>query len=214
MHESLTNPRRTFGESKLEELAESSRQHGLIQPIAVGPPAAPQRPSSPSTPPLTPCYPPAPRTPPAGLVRLECGSRHPLPLFFGFLRSRPTAPLCLSPHVSAHRRAARRIRLRRLPWLRHERYRQRQNHRRHPNRRHHGYLSDMLSKHRQSGAGHAGLGGAPWRSRACALLKPGKRPGMLRELQAARATGWTSLVSKLETRYKLTGKRKTVWRAP
>ena len=37
IHESLTNPRRTFEESKLQELAESIRQHGLIQPITVRP---------------------------------------------------------------------------------------------------------------------------------------------------------------------------------
>ena len=37
IHESSTNPRRTFEESKLHELAESIRQHGLIQPITVRP---------------------------------------------------------------------------------------------------------------------------------------------------------------------------------
>jgi ParB family chromosome partitioning protein len=37
IHESATNPRRTFEESKLHELAESIRQHGLIQPITVRP---------------------------------------------------------------------------------------------------------------------------------------------------------------------------------
>ena len=37
IHESATNPRRTFDESKLYELAESIRQHGLIQPITVRP---------------------------------------------------------------------------------------------------------------------------------------------------------------------------------
>jgi ParB family transcriptional regulator, chromosome partitioning protein len=37
IHESATNPRRTFDESKLHELAESIRQHGLIQPITVRP---------------------------------------------------------------------------------------------------------------------------------------------------------------------------------
>ena len=37
IHESAANPRRTFEESKLNELAESIRQHGLIQPITVRP---------------------------------------------------------------------------------------------------------------------------------------------------------------------------------
>jgi ParB family chromosome partitioning protein len=37
IRESATNPRRTFEESKLHELAESIRQHGLIQPITVRP---------------------------------------------------------------------------------------------------------------------------------------------------------------------------------
>ena len=37
IHESASNPRRTFDESKLHELAESIRQHGLIQPITVRP---------------------------------------------------------------------------------------------------------------------------------------------------------------------------------
>ena len=37
IHESTANPRRTFEESKLQELAESIRQHGLIQPITVRP---------------------------------------------------------------------------------------------------------------------------------------------------------------------------------
>ena len=37
IHESTTNPRRTFEETKLLELAESIRQHGLIQPITVRP---------------------------------------------------------------------------------------------------------------------------------------------------------------------------------
>jgi ParB family transcriptional regulator, chromosome partitioning protein len=37
VHESATNPRRTFDESKLHELTESIRQHGLIQPITVRP---------------------------------------------------------------------------------------------------------------------------------------------------------------------------------
>jgi ParB family transcriptional regulator, chromosome partitioning protein len=35
IHESATNPRRTFEEVKLQELAESIKQHGLIQPITV-----------------------------------------------------------------------------------------------------------------------------------------------------------------------------------
>ena len=37
IHESTTNPRLTFEQQKLEELAESIRQHGLIQPITVRP---------------------------------------------------------------------------------------------------------------------------------------------------------------------------------
>ncbi|MGI4830921.1 MAG: ParB N-terminal domain-containing protein [Janthinobacterium lividum] len=37
IHESSTNPHRTFEEAKLHELAESIRQHGLIQPITVRP---------------------------------------------------------------------------------------------------------------------------------------------------------------------------------
>jgi hypothetical protein len=37
IHESAANPRRTFEDSKLHELAESIRQHGLIQPITVRP---------------------------------------------------------------------------------------------------------------------------------------------------------------------------------
>ncbi len=37
IHESTTNPRQTFEEGKLYELAESIRQHGLIQPITVRP---------------------------------------------------------------------------------------------------------------------------------------------------------------------------------
>jgi ParB-like chromosome segregation protein Spo0J len=37
IHESAANPRRTFEESKLHELAASIRQNGLIQPITVRP---------------------------------------------------------------------------------------------------------------------------------------------------------------------------------
>ena len=37
IHESATNPRRTFDESKLHELGESIRTNGLIQPITVRP---------------------------------------------------------------------------------------------------------------------------------------------------------------------------------
>ncbi len=37
IHESATNPRRTFEQSKLLELAESIRHHGLIQPVTVRP---------------------------------------------------------------------------------------------------------------------------------------------------------------------------------
>lgn len=37
IHESTTNPRQTFEASKLEELAESIRRRGLIQPITVRP---------------------------------------------------------------------------------------------------------------------------------------------------------------------------------
>ena len=40
IHESTTNPRRTFEEGKLHELAESIRQHGLIQPITLRPNSA------------------------------------------------------------------------------------------------------------------------------------------------------------------------------
>ena len=40
IHESTTNPRQTFEQSKLEELAESIRQHGLIQPITIRPNAS------------------------------------------------------------------------------------------------------------------------------------------------------------------------------
>jgi ParB family chromosome partitioning protein len=39
IHESTTNPRVTFDQTKLEELAESIRQNGLIQPITVRPDA-------------------------------------------------------------------------------------------------------------------------------------------------------------------------------
>ena len=37
IRESTTNPRQSFEEAKLHELAESIRQHGLIQPITVRP---------------------------------------------------------------------------------------------------------------------------------------------------------------------------------
>ena len=37
IHESTTNPRQLFEQSKLEKLAESIRQHGLVQPITVRP---------------------------------------------------------------------------------------------------------------------------------------------------------------------------------
>lgn len=37
IRESTTNPRQTFEQTKLEELAESIRQHGLIQPITIRP---------------------------------------------------------------------------------------------------------------------------------------------------------------------------------
>jgi len=37
IHESTTNPRRTFDESKLYELAESIKHNGMIQPITVRP---------------------------------------------------------------------------------------------------------------------------------------------------------------------------------
>jgi ParB family chromosome partitioning protein len=37
IHESTTNPRRTFDERKLRELAASIKHHGLIQPITVRP---------------------------------------------------------------------------------------------------------------------------------------------------------------------------------
>lgn len=39
IHESTTNPRLIFEQSKLEELAESIRQHGVIQPITIRPAA-------------------------------------------------------------------------------------------------------------------------------------------------------------------------------
>ena len=37
IHESTTNPRRTFDQAKLYELAESIKHNGLIQPITVRP---------------------------------------------------------------------------------------------------------------------------------------------------------------------------------
>ena len=37
IHESTTNPRRTFDEAKLYELADSIKHNGLIQPITVRP---------------------------------------------------------------------------------------------------------------------------------------------------------------------------------
>ena len=37
IHESTTNPRKTFDEAKLWELAESIKHNGLIQPITVSP---------------------------------------------------------------------------------------------------------------------------------------------------------------------------------
>ncbi|WP_263408843.1 ParB/RepB/Spo0J family partition protein [Terriglobus tenax] len=40
IHESTTNPRQTFEQTKLEELAASIRQHGLIQPITIRPNAS------------------------------------------------------------------------------------------------------------------------------------------------------------------------------
>jgi ParB family transcriptional regulator, chromosome partitioning protein len=39
IHESTTNPRRTYDQNKLRELAESIKHHGLIQPITVRPDA-------------------------------------------------------------------------------------------------------------------------------------------------------------------------------
>ena len=35
LHPSPTNPRKTFAEEPLQELAESIRQHGIMQPIVV-----------------------------------------------------------------------------------------------------------------------------------------------------------------------------------
>ena len=37
IHESTTNPRQTYEQNKLEELAESIRHHGVIQPITARP---------------------------------------------------------------------------------------------------------------------------------------------------------------------------------
>ncbi len=37
IQESKTNPRRTFDETKLAELAENIRQHGVLQPVLVRP---------------------------------------------------------------------------------------------------------------------------------------------------------------------------------
>src|SRR5712664_2774690 len=37
IRESKTNPRRTFDETKLAELAENIRQHGVLQPVLVRP---------------------------------------------------------------------------------------------------------------------------------------------------------------------------------
>jgi ParB family chromosome partitioning protein len=37
IHVSNTNPHRAFDQTKLQELAASILQHGLIQPITVGP---------------------------------------------------------------------------------------------------------------------------------------------------------------------------------
>ena len=40
IHESSTNPSQSFEEAKFDELAESIRQHGLIQPVTVRPDAS------------------------------------------------------------------------------------------------------------------------------------------------------------------------------
>src|SRR5260370_16997653 len=65
IQESKTNPRRTFDEAKLAELASNIRQHGVLQPILVRPlpagadgffdlvPPPPPPPPSPNTRPRT-----------------------------------------------------------------------------------------------------------------------------------------------------------------